>query len=276
MHKKKHKEIILEILAKSERILRSDLKDMVMHKMRIDSYPKQSFAYHIDRLVEEGKIQRIETDSNNEYIALHKTKLPVHGELLLLNMEGRIHVPELLAGFDISITDVFPTALKNEYINLFFQFNAKNLCLKIPKQATPFKIHLSRKKYHKAIHPDVLKDFGARTITLELPILHISSYSLDTQNNDKKGQIIISFKESHCEITDLKTTNQSKFAFVNELNYEKFINEVSLFSDLTLDSNLEKRLPKIVSTKTITYGTNESFSLPAIIILGPDSQAGIF
>lgn len=276
MTKKKHKDAILEILTKSGRVLRSDLKEMVMNKMGLDEYPKQSYAYHIDKLVEEGKIKREESDSKSEYLVIPKIQHKIHGGLLLEAINGRLNIPELLESFDISITDVIPLTLKKDHIFFIFQFNAKTICLKIPKKAIPFKLHLSRKKFHQEIGPLVTKKFGAKTISLELPILQISSFSLDENNSEKNGQLILSIEEDKIYIQDLKATNPSKIAIIKNLSYDAFLNDLSLFTDLTVDSNFEQRSSQIIGKKNISHETEELLELPALILLGTDSQVGIF
>lgn len=276
MEKKNHKEVIHSILSKSGKVLRSDLKELVMHKMGLENYPKQTFAYHIDKLVEEGKIKREESDSNNEYLFIPKIVHPVHGGLIIESLKGRIHVPELLAGFDISILDAIPLTTRNDHLLFIFQFNSISICLKIPKIAIPFKLHISRKKYEKEIYQEVIKEFGSRTITLELPILQLSSFPLDNLNSDKKGQMILNFEDDNLSIQDLNSTNPSETANLKNLNYETFLNELSLFTNFTVDSKFEKRSSTIIGKAPVQRHKEQVFKLPLLILLSSDSQLVIF
>lgn len=272
----KHKDVILDILTRSGRVLRSDLKDQVMRKMGLDNYPKQTFAYHIDKLVEEGKIKRDETDSNAETIYIPKNEHPVHGGLILQALKGRIHVPELLAGFDISLTDELPLSLKKDQFLFVFQFNSHTLCLKIPKAALPFKLHLSRKKFAEEIYPHVMKNYGARTITLELPITQLSSFPLTEPGSEKQGHFVLSFDDEGCTIKDLIATNPSDVAFVKDLSFDKFHNELTLFSDSTVDSKFEKRSSQIKGKSPLERNAELPLKLPVLILICSDSQLGIF
>ena len=274
---KKHKEVILEIINKSGgKILRADLKDMVIRKMDLEEYAKQTFSEHIKQLEAEGKIIREQVDSKTEYISIPRRHHPVAGGLFLEDLKGRIFVPDLLMDAGISIVEGVPQDLKKDHLSFIFEFNSRTITLIIPKERIPFKLHVSRKKYEDQIHPLINKEFGGKTITLELPIPQISSYPINSPNDEKRGQILLNFEFDQFTIEDLGASNPSKLTFIKNLNLETFRNELSLFSDDTVDQKFERRSSQIKGKDELMRKTELQFKCPILILLSDDSQLGIF
>lgn len=274
----KHLESILEVLKKSGPLPSSDLKQLVMNKMQLeeDEYRKSTYHNHLDKLFKDKKIA-YKVEENKRIYFIPKYDHPVQGGLFLENLGGRIFVPELLQGFEIQINQEVPFSLSKTHFLLIFQFNSKTICLKIPKRAVPFNIHISRKKFIDEIHPQVRTIFGARTITIELPIAQLSSFPVSSINEDEKnGHALITFEDSNVIIKDLISTNPSAIAQINNLDLDTFLNEITLFSNFTIDAKFERRSSKITGKSKLEIGQSQQLELPSLILLSIDSQLGIF
>ena len=274
----KQTEHILEILRKSGSLPAIAIKERVLVRMNISDteYPKSTFQGHLEKLCDEKKIE-YKTENGKRIYSIPNFDHPVLGGLILENAGGRIDVPELLAGFEVTITEDLIQKNLKEQILLIFQFNSKTIYINIPKKALPFSIHISRKKFVDDISKNVRKEFGSRTITLELPIIQLSSFQLDSiPENTKKGHALISFDDKVASITELGATNPSELAQIKNLSIESFLEEISLFSNYTIDAKFEKRSSKISGKTPLLAGTSQMLSIPSLILLCSDAQLGIF
>lgn len=266
----KHKEAICEVLKKSGPLQGSFLKERVLAFLNLEDkdYPKSTYLNHLVQLVDEFKIQ-FEVIDNKRVYSYKNFEHDVPGGLIIENLGGRIHIPNVLKAFHPKVTQG-TTALENKNeIHFYFEFNSTNICLSIHKDSIPIKLHISRISNSKSIHEDVINIFGSRVITLELPINKISSF----KNIQNSGQLLLAlFENNKIQMSDLGATNASTVIKVKNLTTDLFLNEFEIKQWQTIHndwlSKKEKELEKIEISKNKLVSTKK----PAYIILSSDSS----
>lgn len=261
----KHKEAICEVLKKSGPLQGSFLKERVLAFLNLDDseYPKSTFLNHLVQLVDEFKIT-FEIIDNKRIYSFKNFEHDVPGGLILENMGGRIKIPNLLKVFNPKITQGSSALDNKNEIHFYFEFNSTNFCLSIHKDSVPIKLHISRIHHQDTIQDEIVKLFGSRTITLELPINNISSF----KTNERSGQNLIEILENDIvKITDLQATNSSTILKTADLNDQLFFQNFSQSQGKTIHNDwIEKKTSDIENIKLTQKGTFESTN-PTVIFL---------
>ncbi len=269
----KHKESIVAILKLSGPLPGSTLKERVLNELQItdEQYPKSTFLKHIEQLVDEAKINFNKLDNKRVYF-VEEFKHPIQGGLLLENIGGKIFAPGMLLPFDIKIDRAMKEVRDRNKFHLFFEFNSTNICFSIHKDAIPFNIHISRNKNEK-ISDFVVKNFGSRTVVLELPVSTISSLKPDSLT----GHLLVKFLSlKEVSIADLEATNPAELIEINGLSLETFSREISIISNATVRNDMDSRSASIIGRKQLQKREVKNLSLPTMIQMSIDSSLAIF
>ena len=269
----KHKEHILEILKRSGPLIGTSLKERVLNELQLDEkdYPKSSFLRHIEQLINDTKIS-FKTEDNKRVYFVEEYVHPVQGGLLLEELGGKISPPKMHFPFSIKIDNGKKKIRDSNEFHLFFEFNSTNLCLSIHKDAIAFNVHISR-FIDKNISDMVLKSFGARTITIELPVATISSFKQESLS----GHILLHFGENNqVKVTELGATNPAEVIEIKDLTLESFSNEISIIAAKTVQNEVDQRSDKIKGRTKFQKGEIKVLALPTMILMSSDSTVAIF
>ncbi len=93
---------------------------------------------------------------------------------------------------------------------------------------------------------------------------------------NKKLLKLLSISENNISIEDLGATNPSEIAHIKDLTIDTFLNEISLFSDLTIDARFENRSSNITGKTKLEPGKSQQLKLPTLILLANHAQLAIF
>lgn len=268
----KHKEAIIEILKKSGQLNTASLKERVCAKLHIldSDYPKSTYLNHLQALEDEMKISS-KTEDNKKICFVKSFEHEVHGGLILENLEGRITVPVHLKASLPRIAQGIGQSKPSEF-HFYFEFNSTNICLSVDKDALPFKIHISRKT-DKAISDEVIKQYGSRTITLELPIAKISSH----KGPEHSGHLLLEITEKGLVvISDLGATNPASVLKIQNLTPELFFRELSSTALKTVHSDWVEKTQAVLEKIPLTKNSKKENNVPAVIMLTSDSSLFVF
>ena len=269
----KHKEHIIQILKRSGPLTGAVIKERVMNDLNLedDEYPKSTFQRHLEQLVHDAKISVNQEGSKRIYF-IQEFKHPVQGGLLIEALGGKITAPNILLPFDIKIDQGKDLGRDNKEFHLFLEFNSTNICLSIHKDAVAFNIHISRFIDGKSSEK-VIKEFGPRTIVIELPVATISSFKPETLT----GHILLNFGESgEVKVTELGATNPAESIEISGLSLDSFSNEISIIAAKTVQNEVNQRSDKITGRTKFQKGEIKVLALPTMILMSSDSTIAIF
>lgn len=189
--KDKRQQLIKEILHSAGVLDSGAIKERVCARLglAVEDYPKATYLRHLKELVDENQIIQKNSFGKNTY-HLPEASWEVIGQKYLENLGHRVFVPRAILTAGVKIVPGYYFSDETNEMTILMDLGVKYFSLVVDKSALPFNLHVSRTQVEFQ-KPEIITQFGKRTIFLEVMMRKVSGYKQDEQK--KNGHVLLSF-----------------------------------------------------------------------------------
>ncbi|MCK5883751.1 MAG: hypothetical protein KAG61_08685 [Bacteriovoracaceae bacterium] len=271
------KSAIKDLVSRRGKVEKNSLIRGVCQILGIDQeeYNEKTFYRHMKELVDAGElsVEKDELTKKNYWFIYGAEAKNIPNSGLIEEHNGAVYFSPLIAR-EASVGRGVQSHNNTNEIHVYFNINHDFLCLRINRDAVPFKLHLARKADGPMsnVIEKVNESFGKRTSLLHLPIARLSSIK-DTGDT---GHACLEFGMDGVKITDLSSTNGSLASRISHQEAHQLLKDGDLIGKSTINEEWFKTGAGSIKLDKIKSKSSLDFDYPVLAQFSSDFKVLIY